>query len=86
MGCHFLPGDLPDPGIESTSLVSSALTGVFFFFFLPLIPPGKSGVYFTIEYMTAKTTDRTKPAQLGDHEKPRKGALSTDGLQKPLPE
>ena len=23
------------------------------FFFLPLIPPGKSGVYFTIEYMTA---------------------------------
>ena len=31
VGCHFLPGDLPDPGIESTSLVSSALAGVFFF-------------------------------------------------------
>ena len=33
-----LPGHLPDPGIEPTSLTSSALAGTFFF--LPLAPPG----------------------------------------------
>ena len=32
------PGDLPDPGIKPVSL---ALAGGFFFFFLPLVPPGK---------------------------------------------
>ena len=31
------PGDLPDPGIESASLVSPALTGRFF----TTVPPGK---------------------------------------------
>ena len=31
------PGDLPDPGIKPTSLMSPALTGRFF----PLVPPGK---------------------------------------------
>ena len=34
------PGDIPDPGIESVSLISPALAGRFFFFFLPLVPPG----------------------------------------------
>ena len=32
------PEDLPDPGIELTSLMSPALAGRFF---LPLVPPGK---------------------------------------------
>ena len=32
-----VPGDLPDPGIELTSLMSPALAGRFF----PLAPPGK---------------------------------------------
>ena len=36
------PGDLPNPGIESVSLMSPALAGGFFFF-LPLVPPGKHG-------------------------------------------
>ena len=31
------PGDLPDPGIEPASLMSSTLAGGF----LPLAPPGK---------------------------------------------
>ena len=31
------PGDLPNPGIEPTSLVSAALAGVFF----AIVPPGK---------------------------------------------
>ena len=31
VGCHFLPqGNLPDPGIEPASLISSALAGKFF--------------------------------------------------------
>ena len=31
MSCHFLlPGDLPDPGIETASPVSPALAGEFF--------------------------------------------------------
>ena len=35
----FLPsGDLPDPGIEPTSLISPAMAGRFF---LPLAPVGK---------------------------------------------
>ena len=29
-GCHFPPGDLPDPGIEPLSRPSPALTGGFF--------------------------------------------------------
>ena len=34
--------DLPDPGIELVSLVSTALAcGLFCFAFLPLVPPGK---------------------------------------------
>ena len=33
--------DLPGPGIEPTSFTSPALAGRFFFF-LPLVPPGKS--------------------------------------------
>ena len=36
--------DLPNPGIELVSLMSTALACglfVFFFFFLPLVPPGK---------------------------------------------
>ena len=34
--------DLPNPGIELVSLMSTALAcGFFFFFFLPLVPPGK---------------------------------------------
>ena len=42
MGCQCPPpGDLPDPQIEPASLVSPAVAGVFFFFFLPLAPPGK---------------------------------------------
>ena len=36
-----LPGDLPDPGLEPTSLTSPLLAGWFFFFFLPLAAPGK---------------------------------------------
>ena len=39
------PEDLPDPGIEPTSLMSSALGGRVFYFilfyFLPPVPPGK---------------------------------------------
>ena len=36
------PRDLPNPGVEPTSLMSPALAGgVFFFFFLPLVPSGK---------------------------------------------
>ena len=36
MGCHFpLQGDLHNPGIEITSLVSPALTGEFFTTALP---------------------------------------------------
>ena len=35
-------GDLPDSVTEHLSLRSFALAGVFFFFFLPLVPPGKS--------------------------------------------
>ena len=36
------PGDLPDPGIEPASLPVSCIgRWVFFFFFLPLAPPGK---------------------------------------------
>ena len=39
------PEDLPDPGIEPTSLTSSALGGRVFYFilfyFLPPVPPGK---------------------------------------------
>ena len=30
VGCHAPPGNLPNPGIEPTSLMSSALTGGFF--------------------------------------------------------
>ena len=33
-----LPGDLPDPGIETSSLMSPVLAGGFF---LPLAPPGE---------------------------------------------
>ena len=29
----FIPGDLPNPGLEPTSLVPAALAGDFFFFF-----------------------------------------------------
>ena len=40
-GLPFLtPGDLPDPGVEPTSLESSALAGGFF----TTAPPGKSHV------------------------------------------
>ena len=38
------PEDLPDPGIERSSLLPPTLAGRFFFllfFFLPLAPPGK---------------------------------------------
>ena len=35
-----LPGDLPNPGVEPVSLTSPALAGGFFFF-LPLVQPGK---------------------------------------------
>ena len=41
------PGDLPDPGIELTSLMSPLLAEeVFFFlfFFLPLVPSGKNRI------------------------------------------
>ena len=39
-GCHFLnPSDLPDPGIEPSSLASPALGGEFF----TTVPPGKPG-------------------------------------------
>ena len=39
VGCHFLlQGNLPDPGIESASLASSALAGGF-----TTEPPGKPG-------------------------------------------
>ena len=41
------PGDLPDPGIELTSLMSPVLAEevfFFFFFFLPLVPPGKNRI------------------------------------------
>ena len=48
------PGDLPDPGIEPTSLTSlgsPAPVGSFFFgcfvFFLPLVLPGRSPCLFT---------------------------------------
>ena len=46
-GLPFLPpGDLPDPGIEPTFLASPALAGnYFFFFFLPLVLPGKPNNY-----------------------------------------
>ena len=38
VGCHALPsGDFPDPGMELTSLMSSALAGGFF----TTEPPGK---------------------------------------------
>ena len=30
MGCHVLPGDLPDPGIEPASLMPPAMAGGFF--------------------------------------------------------
>ena len=30
IGCHALPGDLPDPGIEPKSLMAPALAGGFF--------------------------------------------------------
>ena len=36
-----IPGDLPDPGIEPTSLVSAALAGRFF----ATVPPEKSTEY-----------------------------------------
>ena len=36
------PGDLPNPGIELKSLRSPALVGGLFFFFLPLVQPGKA--------------------------------------------
>ena len=42
------PGDLPNPGIESTSLMSPALAGKF----LTTVPPGKP----------IKDTSRFKPA------------------------
>ena len=42
-GLPFLsPGDLPDPGIEHTSLTSPALVGRFF----PTEPPGKTFLSF----------------------------------------
>ena len=34
----LLQGDLPDPGMELASCISR---WIFFFFFLPLVPPGK---------------------------------------------
>ena len=40
------PGDLPDPGVESTSLMSSALQEDS----LPLVPPGKSPYGYTNLY------------------------------------
>ena len=43
------PGDLPDPGIECISLMSPALAGrFFFFFFLPLVPPGKPNTSYKV--------------------------------------
>ena len=38
------PADLTYPRIERMSLTSPALVGGFFFFFLPLVPPGKHGI------------------------------------------
>ena len=38
------PGDLPNPGIETTSLKSPALPGSS----LPLVPPGKSRRLYSI--------------------------------------
>ena len=35
------PGDHSSPGIEPMSLASPTLAGGFFFFFKPLVPPGK---------------------------------------------
>ena len=48
------PGDLPDPGIETTSLVSSALAGGFF----TTVPPGKSdrGNYQTINFLKQRSS------------------------------
>ena len=47
------PGDIPDPGIKPTSLISPALAGGeflwVFFPFLPLAPPGKSSVLTSYE-------------------------------------
>ena len=49
------PGDLPDPGIEPTSLVSPALqVGS-----LPLEPPGKPSVFLRTEQMS-KYTNKSK--------------------------
>ena len=40
------PGDLPDPGIESTSRVSPALAGRF----CTTVPPGKPAIILRIGY------------------------------------
>ena len=44
------------------------------FFFLPLIPPGKSGVYFTIEYMTANKNWQDKAGSTGGPWEVQKGS------------
>ena len=45
------PGDLPDPGIEPASLMSSALAGGFFFF-LTTEPPGKPYVHREVKSLS----------------------------------
>ena len=42
------PGYLPDPGVEPTSLVYSALAGRFF----PTVPPGKPLSTYNKDHMT----------------------------------
>ena len=57
MGCHFFlhywnglpfpsPGDLPNPGVEAESPVSSAVAGGFF----TTAPPGKPVCYCGLSY------------------------------------
>ena len=63
------PGDPLDPRIEPTSLMSPALTGRFFFF-LPLVPPGKPiYTHFSLNIQPSPRTWLT-PKRLilfGDH-------------------
>ena len=53
------PGDLPDPGITLQSLASPVLAG-WFFFFLPLAPPGKPRNYGQEKLFFYKNTETTE--------------------------
>ena len=72
------PGDLPDPGIESTSLMSPELAGGF----LPLVLPGKpSDIVCVVLCLVAQLCLTFYDPWMAAHQAPATGVLQARILE-----